>query len=134
MAGDMNAMSAMKALLLSIAMLLMTLAGAVDVSPALDDPTRPPAGVVGPDGSEAASGSIGLTSVMLPKKGKATAVIDGQVVAVGDQVRDARLVRLTETSAVLEGPGGVERLYLTPEVEKKIIVTKGAVKRQKDKP
>ena len=124
----------MRALLLSLAMLLATSAGAVDVSPALDDPTRPPAGIVGPDGSAAASGSIGLTSVMLPKKGKAAAVIDGQVVELGGRVREARLVRVTETSAVLEGPDGIERLYLTPEVEKKMIVTKGAVKRQKDKP
>jgi MSHA biogenesis protein MshK len=124
----------MKALLLSLAMLLTTSAGAVDVSPALDDPTRPPAGVVGPDGSASASGSVGLTSVMLPKKGKATAVIDGQVVEIGGRVRDARLVRVSETSAVLEGPDGTERLYLTPDVEKKMIVTKGAVKRQKDKP
>ena len=124
----------MRALLLSLAMLLATSAGAVDVSPALDDPTRPPAGIVGPDGSATASGSIGLTSVMLPKKGKAAAVIDGQVVELGGRVREARLVRVTETSAVLEGPDGIERLYLTPEVEKKMIVTKGAVKRQKDKP
>lgn len=124
----------MKALLFSLAMLLTTSAGAADVSPALDDPTRPPASVVGADGSASASGSIGLTSVMLPKKGKATAVIDGQVVEIGGQVRDARLVRVSETSAVLEGPGGIERLYLTPDVEKKMIVTKGAVKRQKDKP
>lgn len=124
----------MKALLLSLAMLLTTSAGAVDVSPAFDDPTRPPAGVVGPDGSAGASGSIGLTSVMLPKKGKAAAVIDGQVVEIGGKVRDARLVRVSETSAVLEGPDGIERLYLTPDVEKKMIVTKGAAKRQKDKP
>ena len=124
----------MKTLLLSLAMRLTTSAGAVDVSPALDDPTRPPAGVVGPDGNASTAGSVGLTSVMLPKKGKAAAVIDGQVVEIGGKVRDARLVRVSETSAVLEGPDGIERLYLTPDVEKKMIVTKGAVKRQKDKP
>jgi MSHA biogenesis protein MshK len=124
----------MKTLLLSLAMLLTTSAGAADVSPALDDPTRPPAGVVGPDGNASTAGSVGLTSVMLPKKGKAAAVIDGQVVEIGGKVRDARLVRVSETSAVLEGPDGIERLYLTPDVEKKMIVTKGAAKRQKDKP
>lgn len=124
----------MKTLLLTLAMLLTTSAGAADVSPALDDPTRPPAGVVGPDGNASTAGSVGLTSVMLPKKGKAAAVIDGQVVEIGGKVRDARLVRVSETSVVLEGPDGIERLYLTPDVEKKMIVTKGAAKRQKDKP
>lgn len=124
----------MRYVLLSLAMLLSTFAGAADMALTMDDPTRPPAGVVGPDGAAAGSGSIGLSSVMLPKKGRAAAVIDGQVVEVGGRVRDARLVKVTETSAVLEGGDGIERLYLTPDVEKKIIVTKGAVKRQKDKP
>jgi MSHA biogenesis protein MshK len=109
---------------------------AADVPPVLADPTQPPASVLGPDGLPVADGgSSGLTSVMLPKKGgRPTAIIDGRVVTVGEMVGMARLVRLTETEALLEGPEGVERLYLTPSVEKKMNVTKGAVRRQKDKP
>lgn len=99
----------------------------------LADPTLPPLGMAGGmDGIGA--GSTGLRSVILPKKGLASAVIDGQLVPVGGRVGEARLVLVTETEAVLEGPEGVERLYLTPDVDKKMSVTKGAARRQKDKP
>lgn len=109
---------------------------AVDAPAMLADPTQPPAAIVGPDGlATAGPGATGLTSVKVPKKGgRAAAIIDGQVVTVGEMVGAARLVRLTETEAVLEGPEGVERLYLTPNVEKKMNVTKSAARRQKDKP
>jgi MSHA biogenesis protein MshK len=70
--------------------------------------------------------------VLTPKKGKPTAVIGGQVVPLGGFVGEARLVRLSETEAVLEGPEGIERLYLTPDVEKKMNVTKGASRRKKE--
>lgn len=97
----------------------------------LADPTRPPA-AVGAEGSVAAAGSMGLTSVFLPKKGRAAAVIDGQLVEIGGLVRDARLVKVSETSAVLEGESGIERLFLTPDVEKKLNVTKAAARRKKE--
>lgn len=99
----------------------------------LADPTLPPFGVAS-SMEGAGAGSTGLRSVILPKKGPASAVIDGQLVPVGGRVGEARLVRVTETEAVLEGPEGVERLYLTPDVDKKMSVTKGAARRQKDKP
>lgn len=98
----------------------------------LDDPTRPPAGVVGADGSFAAASGFGLSSVFLPKKGRPVAVIDGQVVPLGGSVRGARLTRISETGVVLEGPGGIERLYLTPDVEKKTNVNRAAVRRNKE--
>ncbi|MDQ5879899.1 MAG: biosis protein MshK [Pseudomonadota bacterium] len=101
----------------------------------LPDPTRPPAVVAGNDaGAVADISSSRLTSVVLPKNGRPAAVIEGQVVPLGGMVGGARLTRVTESGVVLEGPDGIERLFLTPDVEKKSSVTKRVAKRQKDKP
>lgn len=100
----------------------------------LQDPTRPPASVAGESGGAAEISGSRLSSVFLPKQGKPSAIIGGQVVPLGGMVGDARLVRVTESEAVLEGPEGIERLYLTPDVEKKMRVTKSAPRRPKDKP
>ena len=85
----------------------------------LADPTRPPAGVLAPDAAEV-SGPV-LQSVLIPKRGKPLAVIGGQQVRLGERYGDSRLVKLTEREAVLEGPDGIERLWLTPGVEKTAI-------------
>ena len=123
----------MKALLPLVMMLVISLGWAADVPTLADDPTRPPEGVVGADGTLQGNGTVGLTSVMLPRKGgRAAAVIDGQVVPLGGTVRDAKLVSITEGSVVLESGSGKERLFLTPEVEKKTSVTKAAQRRQKE--
>jgi MSHA biogenesis protein MshK len=100
----------------------------------LQDPTRPPAAFVGEPGAAAEISGSRLSSVFLPKQGKPAAIIGGQVVPLGGKVGDARLIKVTETEVVLEGPEGIERLYLTPDVEKKMRVTKGASRRPKDKP
>ena len=90
----------------------------------LADPTRPPAGLMTlvPD----ALGETGpvLQSVLIPKKGRAVALIGGQQVYLGEMYGESRLIKLSEREAVLEGPGGVERLMLTPGVEKTNIVMK----------
>lgn len=105
----------------------------------LADPTRPPA-FVGADGTTYDGTASRLSSVVLPRKGKAAAVIDGQLVMLGAMVGEARLTRVSETRVVLEGPGGIERLYLTPDVEKRVKATKGdkvtkdLPRQQKDKP
>lgn len=97
----------------------------------LADPTRPPAGLFAEmPGDEAAGGPV-LQSVLIPKKGRAVAVIGGQQVYVGDRYGESRLIRLTEREAVLEGPSGVERLMLTPGVEKTNIVMKKTNKSNK---
>lgn len=90
----------------------------------LADPTRPPAGSV--QAAESAGEVAGplLQSVMIPKKGKPTALIGGQQVVLGGKYGDSRLVSLTEREAVLEGPSGTEHLYLTPGIEKTNIVAK----------
>lgn len=88
------------------------------------DPTRPPAGFVADAASgEAASGPV-LQSVLILRKGRAVAVIGGQQVVLGEMYGESRLVKLTEREAVLEGPSGVERLMLTPGIEKTNIAMK----------
>lgn len=116
---------------LSLMMLLISLGWAADPSPLPDDPTRPPAGATDADGNPLAPAS-GLTSIVLPRKGKPSAVIDGQLVQLGGSIRDAKLVRVAENHVVLEGPQGREQIYLTPDIEKKIIAPKAAPRRQKE--
>ena len=97
----------------------------------LADPTRPPAGLfVEAAGDEAAGGPV-LQSVLIPKKGRAVAVISGQQVYLGEMYGESRLIRLNEREAVLEGPSGVERLMLTPGIEKTNIVMKKTNKSNK---
>jgi hypothetical protein len=88
------------------------------------DPTRPPmGGAVETQGAGEVSGSL-LQSIMIPKKGKPRALIGGQQVILGGMYGDSRLISLTEREAVLDGPTGIEHLYLTPGIEKKNIVVK----------
>ena len=104
---------------------LLLLVGATAFAQAdLADPTRPPAGLVAEaTSSEAVTGPV-LQSVLIPRKGRAMAVIGGQPVRLGEMYGESRLIKLSEREAVLEGPGGVERLMLTPGVEKTNIVMK----------
>ena len=80
------------------------------------DPTRP-ADFAAPAGAVAAP--AGLQAVLLRPKGGSVAVINGQTVAVGERVGDARLVSLSANEAVLVGPNGREVLRLAPAAEKK---------------
>lgn len=98
------------------------------VEASLPDPTRPP-GMLSAGGLEGgAEAGMRLQSVRISKGERPTAIIGGQVVRVGEKVGEARLVRVTENEAVLRGPGGMERLFLVPEVSKKYVVPKAAVK------
>jgi MSHA biogenesis protein MshK len=118
MAGRlMRALSALLALVLPLA-----------VGAQIADPTRPPVGVAETaDEAGAATGPV-LQSVLIPKNGRPLAVIDGQQVRLGERLGERRLVRLSEREAVLDGPLGIERLQLTPGVEKTNVVAKKATK------
>ena len=70
-----------------------------------------------------------LESVMLPKHGRPLAVINGRQVRVGDEYEGSRLIRLTEREAVLSGPGGTERLFLTPGIRKEAVAAPGEAAR-----
>ena len=108
-----------------VAFPMLLLAGATAFAQAdLADPTRPPAGLVAEaTSSEAVTGPV-LQSVLIPRKGRAMAVIGGQPVRLGEMYGESRLIKLTEREAVLEGPSGVERLLLTPGIEKTNITMK----------
>jgi len=90
----------------------------------LADPTRPPPSVAGEAQAVGESSGPVLQSVIIPKKGKPVALIGGQQVRLGGKYGDSRLIALSEREAVLEGPGGIERLYLTPGIEKTNIIAK----------
>lgn len=100
------------------------------------DPTRPPAAMLA-TGGDAVSGEVParrLQSVLVPQGGRPVAVIGGQTVALGDSIGGAKLVRLNEREAVLQGADGVTHLYLTPDVEKRMIVTPAPRKMGKSGP
>lgn len=107
-----------------------------------NDPTRPPAAYLGQAtaaGAAVEEGGLRLQSVLTPQRGKPLAIIGGTTVGLGGKVGGATLVRLSEREAVLQGPEGVTRLYLTPDVEKQMIVTpaprsKGKSRQGKDLP
>lgn len=107
-----------------IAFLLLGLASAAFAQSA--DPTRPPANWLMPTDAASPSGDGGgmrLQSVLLPHGGKPVAVIGGKTVALGGRLGGATLVRLNEREAVLQGADGITHLYLTPDVQKQMIVT-----------
>ncbi|HJW26237.1 MAG TPA: hypothetical protein VJ576_15195 [Rhodocyclaceae bacterium] len=111
----------------ALILLLNLLAGAQAAETApLADPTRPAGLLAGREGAEGSDGGWRLQSVIMPRGQKPTAIINGQVVALGQKLGEARLVRLSETEAVLQGPKGMERLSLIPDVSKKTEVLKAA--------
>jgi MSHA biogenesis protein MshK len=123
MAGGMTAM---------IALILGVMTAGLASAQGLSDPTRPPGGqsetaeAVGPGGPV-------LQSVMLSPSRK-VAVISGEMVVLGGRYGSSKLVRLTETEAVLKNGADVTVLRLHPLVEKRAVsgaATKSTVKKTK---
>ena len=85
----------------------------------LTDPTRPPGAlaVMASDGM-VSSGPV-LQSVKL-SQGRKVAMISGEMVALGGRYGSARLVRLTESEAVLKDGAETTVLKLFPLVEKRM--------------
>lgn len=90
----------------------------------LPDPTRPPA-LLGPlppaFGEEQANAPVPmpvLQSIILSPSRKA-AIISGQTVVLGEKFGAARLVKLTESEAVLRTVDGLQVLKLFPDVDKR---------------
>ncbi len=113
---------------LVFASLLLITSTMVIAQSELADPTRPPAGLLADEAVAGEGAGPVLQSVLISKKGRAVAVIGGEQVRLGEMYGDSRLIKLTEREAVLEGPSGVERLMLTPGIEKTNIVMKKANK------
>ena len=97
------------------------------------DPTQPPAAWGGGSTDVVAdeAGGLRLQSVLIPQRGRSVAVIGGVTVPLGGHLGEAKLIRLSEREAVLEGPDGVTHLYLTPNIEKQMIATPGSRKSHK---
>lgn len=113
-----------KTLISCVAIMLSVLAVPVQAQQ-FRDPTQPPAAYTqaGSDKSplDAGSDTAGhvLQSVIRRHGVKPVALINGQMVRVGEKVDDLVLVKLTETEAVLQGPSGKEILVMSPSVDKK---------------
>jgi len=99
------------------ALLLGLMAAAAAGAQGMSDPTRPPGGLG--ETSEAVSpGGPVLQSVMLSPTRK-VAVISGELVTLGGRYGSARLVKLSESEAVLKNGADVTVLRLHPLVEKR---------------
>lgn len=96
-----------------------TLLASAAVAQVLQDPTRPPASLLG-----AAKGAPGtaapqgphLQSILIARTpgGRHVAVIDGETVRLGDSFRGARVERMTQTEVVLSKGGKKQVLKLFP--------------------
>jgi MSHA biogenesis protein MshK len=84
----------------------------------LVDPTRPPGALAAGGDAAATSGPV-LQSVML-SQGRKMAMISGELVVLGGRYGSARLVKLTESEAVLKDGAETTVLKLFPLVEKRM--------------
>jgi MSHA biogenesis protein MshK len=109
------------------------LAAPAALAQGLADPTRPPSAAAaqgGPD--DAIPGGRQLQSVLL-SGGRKIAVIDGNMVALGGMLGEARVVKITETEVVLKTGEETETLKLFPGVNKQA-VKRGARRARTDAP
>lgn len=81
----------------------------------LADPTRPPAELLTDEAVPGDGAGPVLQSVLIPKKGRAVAVIGGVHVRLGEMYGDSRLIKLTEREAVLKGRASHAMLTLHTE-------------------
>ena len=121
-----------------LCLLSALVAGNVWGQAAVADPTRPPSATAVSTATPVA-GALGegervLQSVFRPRKGKASAIISGQRVALGESLGDAKLVRINETEVILRGPGGDQHLSLTPAVSMTPVKSKASPRAGKKSP
>ena len=91
---------------------------------ALSDPTRPPQAWLAAQpraaGAPAAEQeTTPLLQSLLIGPSRRYAIIDGQLLGVGDRFRDARVVAVRPTEVVLRSERGTQTLRLFPDVEKR---------------
>ena len=89
----------------------------------LRDPTRPPSILTLPAGSIVATPSstgLQLQSVRISAH-RASAIISGQQVRVGDQVGSNRVIAISENDVTLRGPNGVQTLKLFSGISKRSV-------------
>jgi MSHA biogenesis protein MshK len=95
----------------------LALALAAAAAQAVDDPTRPPAGLRGGPVRSAPGDGLVLQSVIIAP-GRRSAIISGEHVLLGGRIGAARLVTVNEASVVLLIGGNQRRLELYPGVQK----------------
>jgi MSHA biogenesis protein MshK len=93
------------------------------------DPTRPPVSAEpmreGPlSGTD--SGPV-LQSVIL-SQGRMMAIISGQTVKLGEKFGDARLIKISESEAVLRTDSSSQTLKLFPGIEKRLMANRASIK------
>jgi MSHA biogenesis protein MshK len=97
-----------------------TLTAGLACAQALQDPTRPPALLManarGAAGGPVAVEGPRLQSILIARTpgGRHVAVIDGEMVRLGDSVKGARVERMTQTEVVLSKGGKKQVLKLFP--------------------
>ncbi len=106
--------------MIKFAGLLLLLVVQLNSAEMLNDPTRPAATLevgeaVGNATQEEVSQTQGLHLIII-KKNRRAAIIDGQTVELGGNVGDARLVEVHEDGVVLQGASGRREMKLYPSV------------------
>jgi MSHA biogenesis protein MshK len=92
----------------------------------MNDPTRPPVGFAQGDPEAPAVGSgLVLQSVLISSSGRA-AIINGQMVKLGQKYGDAVLIRVAESEVVLKSADVTQVLKMYPGVEKRESAPPGA--------
>lgn len=102
-----------------IFLLITSCVAVTAIAQGLTDPTRPPGNLSGPVVDGGVTGGPVLQSVRLSQTRK-VAMISGEMVPLGGHYGSARLVRLTESEAVLRDGAETTVLKLFPLVEKRM--------------
>ena len=83
----------------------------------LIDPTRPPMAIAKPGAVDEAPPATQLQSILISSR-RRVAVINGNTVALGEMIGEARVVKITETEVVLKTGEETEVLKMYPGMEK----------------
>lgn len=115
---------------------LLVVAGTLFALPAdslaadLRDPTQPPAAAPRPaatlPGTAAAPAPLVLQSVLTGSGRRASVIINGRVVELGEAFDQMRLTQVTDSRATLTGPRGSTVLALTPNADKQLAAAPAA--------
>ena len=98
---------------------LLAFAALHSAAQGLVDPTRPPNALPG-DPEAAAQGGTQLQSILISSN-RRLAIINGNTVALGGMVGEAKVVRITETEVTLQKGDDTEVLKLYPGIDKQPI-------------
>lgn len=99
-------------------MIVMTLLFVPISLQALEDPTRPPGASLLTAGGEADATGMQLTSTLV-SAGRRLAIINGQTVRQGQQLGNARVIKIEPTAVIVVQNGERKRLALLPSTIKK---------------